>query len=415
MDIKQLKSSDMLMMECVAGSHMYGINRPESDNDIRGLFRLPPDAWLSIQEPSQEIADDKQDIKYYELRKFIKLATDCNPNIIELLWVPDDCMLFKNNIYEMLVENRGLFMSKKAQHTFLGYSFSQIKRAKGQNKKVNEHSERVNERGIHMLRMHLTEGNISTRWLEGYFNKNFAKYVMKGVTLPEKLDAAPSMDILDEPDIRSMRYPKREDFCFWIDKASIYSEFPARPVKVDFNLLDHHGVSSVEHVPFVYRLYKGDNYKGLFKESEIICSSIPKDRERIDFIGLLIYNSNEYQKAKSEYDSFWEWMANKNDARWVAQEKKEMDYDSKNMGHVFRLLFEAKHIAETGEPKVRLEGDELRFTRDVRAGRFLYEFLLGKAIDMEEEVKVLFEKSSLPHGSNVKKINELYIELMRMI
>ena len=427
MNIEMMKSSGLLMMECVAGSHMYGINRPESDKDIRGLFRLHPDAWLSIMEPPQEVADEKQDIKYFELRKIIKLATDCNPNIIELLWVPDDCMLFKNNVYEELKKNRSLFISKKAQHTFLGYSYSQIKRAKGQNKKVNEHGERVNERGIHLLKIHLTEGDISVEWLERHFNKNFAKYVAKGVEVMKPMVTEPRFDDIVEKDISSMLYPRREDFCFWMDKnnfdyrnlilvadgmASI-SDFPGRPMRVDFNL-DGHGVSSVEHIPHLYRLYHGGNYEGVFKGGEVVCTSIPKEREWIDFKGLLLYNENEYQKAKSSYDSFWEWMANKNDARWIAQEKKEMSYDSKNMSHVFRLLFEAKHLAIDGEPKVRLEGEELEFVRDVRSGHFEYEILLEKATIMEEEVKGLFEKTSLPHGANVKKINALYIELLNI-
>lgn len=415
MNVEQLKSSDMLMMECVAGSHMYGINRPESDKDIRGLYRLPSEAWISINEPAMEIADDKQDIKYYELRKFVKLAADCNPNIIEMLFVPDDCLSFKTGVYDVLVDNRGLFVTKKAKHTFLGYSYSQIKRAKGQNKKINEYGDRVNEKGVSKLKAMLATGTISIRWLESNFNKNFTKYIAKNVTLPHPLTKAPGNEILDDSDINSMLYPKREDFCYHIkDKVdSEFGDFPGRPVKINFNLDKGYGVSSVEHTPHIYRLYQGD-YGGVFKNGELSCSSIPKDKERSDYRGMLIYNENDYLKSKSNYDSFWEWMANKNDARWIAQERKEMDYDSKNMGHVFRLLMEAKHIAEDGRPHVRLEGDELEFVRNIRSGRYEYEFLMEKAGEMEAEANALFESSMLPHGSDIGKINELYMELMRM-
>ena len=419
MDLKELLSSNLILMECISGSHMYGTNRPESDKDIRGIFKLPKDVWHSLQEPSQEVGDEKHDIKYYELRKYFKLASDCNPNIIELLFVPKDCLQKTSKEYDFLVENRKLFISKKAFYTYSGYSWQQIRRSKGQNKKVNRYQEYVNEKGVEKLKKYYEKDIVSRHWIEMKFNKNFAKYICGETTKSGLNQYDNSEEILHDPDVFCMRMPIREDYCFWISdssfKPNIYAGeekyFPARPEKVNFSLTTF-GVSSVEHTPSLYRLYKG--YDGVFKNGELVCTSISKDREWSDFVGLLYYNENEYQKAKSEYDSFWEWNANKNSNRWTSQEKGEMDYDCKNLCHCHRLLLEAKYIATIGEPKVRYENEELKYLQDIRSGKLSYEEIIAEAERLEQGLKDLFEKSEIPNKVNHKKIDELYKHVLEM-
>ena len=153
MNVKELEESNQIILKCVSGSHLYGLNTPSSDVDIRGIFLNEPQDILDVSgEKNQEISDDKQDTKYYSLRKFLKLAMDCNPNIIELLFVPNECILQKSPLYDELISHRDWFMSKKARHTFMGYAYAQIKKAKGIGKKGNDISKRVNEDGIKLLR-----------------------------------------------------------------------------------------------------------------------------------------------------------------------------------------------------------------------------------------------------------------------
>jgi hypothetical protein len=54
----------------------------------------------------------------------------CNPNMIDSLFTPRRCILHITKIGETVRENRKLFLSKKSWHTFKGYSYSQIKKAK---------------------------------------------------------------------------------------------------------------------------------------------------------------------------------------------------------------------------------------------------------------------------------------------
>ena len=113
------------------GSHGYGTATQDSDCDIRGVC-IPPKKYYTGYLHSFEHLERKEpnDLTIYELQKFCKLAADCNPNIIELLYMPQSKWIHWLPAWEQLVENRHLFLSKKAKFTFSGYAVSQLKRIK---------------------------------------------------------------------------------------------------------------------------------------------------------------------------------------------------------------------------------------------------------------------------------------------
>ncbi len=125
-------AQDNKIYEVVAGSHSYGLNTPESDLDIRGVFMEPKECvyGLNVVEQSQ---DEKQDIVIYGLKKFVKLAADCNPNIIELLFTGEKNIRFINHWGKVLRDFRHVFLSERAKHSFTGYAFAQLKKIKGHN------------------------------------------------------------------------------------------------------------------------------------------------------------------------------------------------------------------------------------------------------------------------------------------
>lgn len=120
--------------EVVHGSHAYGLARPESDLDIRGIA-IPPSSYFfgfarAFEQHESKGRGEAPDLVIFDIRKFFKLAADSNPNVVELLWVPDDCHRLVTPIAERLIANRDLFLSKRAKHTFSGYAVSQLKRIK---------------------------------------------------------------------------------------------------------------------------------------------------------------------------------------------------------------------------------------------------------------------------------------------
>jgi len=92
MSIEHLES-DNIIFEAVCGSKAYGLDTPTSDTDIRGVFISPKTDFYAMDFPDQ-LANDSNDIVYYELSKFIHLLQKNNPNVLELLAVPEECIRY---------------------------------------------------------------------------------------------------------------------------------------------------------------------------------------------------------------------------------------------------------------------------------------------------------------------------------
>ena len=117
------------------GSHAYGLNVPTSDEDFKGVCIKPKEAYLGFTQRFEQMEhmgskSDGIDKVVYSLDKFAALATDCNPNIIEILHVNDEDIIQMDSFGEELRERRYDFLSKKAKFTFSGYAHAQLKRIK---------------------------------------------------------------------------------------------------------------------------------------------------------------------------------------------------------------------------------------------------------------------------------------------
>lgn len=120
-----------VILTVLSGSHLYGTARPDSDMDIRGVCLPPMEAVLGLSPFEQYIRTKGVDVTFYGLQKFCKLALKANPNILEMLFVPEDAILEIDEHGKRLIENRDLFLSTKVVHTYSGYAFSQLKRIEG--------------------------------------------------------------------------------------------------------------------------------------------------------------------------------------------------------------------------------------------------------------------------------------------
>jgi len=116
-----------LIYKVLAGSRAYGLATPESDIDTRGVC-IPPRRYLLGLTPFEQWEDATKDNVIYALAKFVRLALGCNPNIIEILYVAPEHILFINEYGERLREQRALFLTRKAGQTFSGYAISQLQR-----------------------------------------------------------------------------------------------------------------------------------------------------------------------------------------------------------------------------------------------------------------------------------------------
>lgn len=126
-NLSWLKARTVLYV--VHGSRAYGTNRPDSDYDFKGVAVAPRkyrDGYLNVFEQAE--IKDGDDAVIYSLPKFFSLAADCNPNIIEVLWVDPSDLRVVTPQGQRLIDNRTKFLSRKAVHTFRGYAMAQLKR-----------------------------------------------------------------------------------------------------------------------------------------------------------------------------------------------------------------------------------------------------------------------------------------------
>jgi len=134
---QELMQANMIVKH-YAGSLAYGTNLPTSDVDFRGVFVADP---INIRTPFYTVkeVDDtsEEDTKLYELSQFMKLSLDCNPNVIETLWVDPASIVVTTPAYDMLRQAAPSLLSSKIAYTTVGYATSQLKRIKGHNKWIN--------------------------------------------------------------------------------------------------------------------------------------------------------------------------------------------------------------------------------------------------------------------------------------
>lgn len=121
------KLGDRLCFICYGGSYAYGTNIETSDIDIRGVCLPNTDELIGLNKFYQEEQKDEDtDVVIYEFSKFVKLAMDGNPNVLELLGCRE--YLIFNEVGFTLLNNAENFLSKKCILTFCGYATSQLRR-----------------------------------------------------------------------------------------------------------------------------------------------------------------------------------------------------------------------------------------------------------------------------------------------
>ena len=118
---------DNIILLGLGGSHAYGTNTDTSDVDIRGIAVNSKEEILTGQN-FEQVTDTPTDTTIYSLSKIIKLLSNCNPNTIEMLGLEPWQYLHIAPAGQQILDNRKIFLSKKAVQSFGGYANSQLRR-----------------------------------------------------------------------------------------------------------------------------------------------------------------------------------------------------------------------------------------------------------------------------------------------
>lgn len=111
----------------LGGSYAYGTDNENSDIDFRGITLNLPSDLLGLTE-FEQYEDNDTDTVIYSFNKIVRLLLECNPNTIELLGLDDSQYLIKTPLGQRLLDNRSLFLSKRAAKSFGGYASAQLRR-----------------------------------------------------------------------------------------------------------------------------------------------------------------------------------------------------------------------------------------------------------------------------------------------
>lgn len=86
------------ILKVLVGSRAHKLNRPDSDFDYRGVYVVPTTELLKIGGKTKGTVwiEGNEDNTAWELEHFLRLATQCNPTILEVFHAPmklESCQL----------------------------------------------------------------------------------------------------------------------------------------------------------------------------------------------------------------------------------------------------------------------------------------------------------------------------------
>lgn len=346
----------------IRGSHAYGTNLETSDVDYAGVFIQSLDDILGFGYKEQ-INDEKNDIVFYEIKRFLELIKANNPNILELLNTPEDCIVYKHPIFDTILKHKEEFITKVCAKSFAGYAVGQIKKAKGQDKKQNWEKDRVTRKTP----------------------TDFCYYHQNGSSIP-LTDYLMSKG-MDQEYCGLSKVPHSKDL------YALYYDF------ISEETLGSH-------------FYPSLGFRGIAFENsnDIRLSSIPKESR---LIGYISYNKDGYRAHCDDYHSYETWLKNKNEARWVDVQGHGQKIDGKNMMHCRRLLEVAKEIGEGKGINVRRPNADYLIT--IRKGEVNLQTLIDEADGIIDEINTIFDNSNLPESVDDVLVNNLLINIRKNI
>jgi predicted nucleotidyltransferase len=334
-----------IIFKCISGSHAYGTNIETSDTDTRGIFILPEEDILSNLYLEQ-ISDEKSDIVYYELRRFLELLETNNPTVLEILNMPIDCILIKHPIFDEIIKHKDKFLTKKCRNSFGGYAKQQISKATALDKKQNWEESRVTRKNI--------------------LDFCYVPYGQGSIELTS-----------------------------WLEFEDAYQEYC--------------GLVKIPHMRDSYHLFIGHPglYSGIMKSKDSNDVSLSSTDKNAKPSTIMVFNKDGYSSHCQDYKEYQEWLTKRNTARYVENKAHGKKIDGKNMLHCKRLLQMAREIAE--EKGVIVRRQNAKELIEIRKGINLDD-IVKWAEEEIKIVDQLFRDSNLPDKVDSEFITDLLLK-----
>jgi predicted nucleotidyltransferase len=344
--LSRVRQPDLLLFEAISGSRAFGTHGEQSDTDLRGVF-VAPVSFLCGLDAVDQVSDEKGDEVYYELGRFVSLLAANNPNLIELLYTPADCLRFRHPAFDLLKPE--VFLSKICRQSFGNYAMGQIRKARGLNKKIVNPEPETRRQFRDFC--HILEGQ-------------------GAIPLDEWL----AREGLDE------------------NRCALVAARHAP------------GTYAVFHDPAGTL-----GYRGLFSkkdESALVCSSVPREATPLVWMHC---NLDAFKAHCRNHREYWLWVKERNEDRYETNTAHGRGYDSKNLMHTLRLLDQAIEIAR--DHRIVLPRPNADWLKQVKSGSYSYDDLLTIAEEKHLEMESAFETSTLPDQPSSLFVGDLLLSV----
>ena len=383
-----LVENGLILFETIVGSQAYGTQTPTSDEDHKFVYILPQDYILGTGYIEQ--LNVTKDITGWEIRRFLELMVSNNPTVLELLNSPEDCIVHKHPLFDLILEHKEDFITKICKDSFGGYARQQIKKAKGLNKKQNWEKDKVTRKDL-LDFCYVIVDEKSIPWKTWNKARGYKEKFIGAVNVPNARDV-----------------------------YALYYDSTAAMIHSDEN--DEETREKMKQILRDAGKPMGFGYKGLVNtghededgkinygiSNQLRLSSIPKGEKAICTI---VYNKDGYSEHCKDYKEYQEWLENRNEARYVETQEHGQRIDGKNMMHCMRLIRMATEIGEgKGIIVRRPDAQELLA---IRRGEVDLDSLIDIADKAIENMDEVFENSNLPNKVDKGLVDALLITIRR--
>ena len=228
-----------IMLLGLSGSHAYGTENEASDVDIRGCA-LNSKRDILCGENFEQVTDIPTDTTVYSFTKLIQLLTECNPNTIEILGLKPEHYLYLSDTGRELLENRRMFLSRRAINSFSGYATAQFRRLDNKSARLADQS--VQEQ--HILN--------SIRCASESFREMYFEYPDDAIKLYIDKSGSAELDTEIFMDVTLRHYPLRDYKDMWSRMSDIVKDY-AKVGKRNQNAISHNKLG--KHMMHLIRLY----------------------------------------------------------------------------------------------------------------------------------------------------------------
>jgi len=402
-----------ILYKYLRGSWCHGIAiEGKSDYDYGGVYYCNINDLLGVRSNyNEQISDSKSDEVYYEIGRWFELLLKSNATVLESLFVDKEFIIGEiHPIIQKIIDNREMFLSKDAFKPLLGYSFEQIKKARGYNKKCNYPEDMERKGVLDFCYVSYGQGSRKVRdWLHdhGLFQQYCGLVALSNMRDNYGLYYDWGAHIICEYGVdfsnKTTLHEAWDKICAEMDnwdneKAQSFGDTLTELVFHDSYRTYFEQFSEIMPYGFTGIVNRNED------SNEVRVCTVPKN---IMPIISMAYNKDGYESYCRDYKNWTEWKKNRNPIRFA--DNKGYNFDAKNMCETVRLIHTGIELAKGEGFNVKRTWDR-DFLLNIKNHKMSYDEIINYVNDKRIEFEEAVKSCKLPESIDYNKVNNLLID-----